>query len=139
MAQFAGQMDTEPSEVNSVQASEQSEEDGNDVIVIHEHHHHHHHEDEDQDNGTTSSGALLENILNDQVLYDFVSFLIEEAQSNENWEEHRAQEESDIWRRHSEPYRDVREQEQQLGMVSSHDTSQFLNDGFRPIIEVELD
>ena len=132
-------MDTEPSEVNSVQASEQSEEDGNDVIVIHEHHHHHHHEDEDQDNGTTSSGALLENILNDQVLYDFVSFLIEEAQSNDNWEEHHSQEDSDIWRRHSEPYRDVREQEQQLEMVSSHDTSQFLNDGFRPIIEVELD
>ena len=135
-------MDTDQSQLNPVQAQEQ--EGDNDVIVIHEHHHHHHHEDEDQGNDTATTGGLLENILNDEVLYDFVSFLIEEAQSN-NEREELAESDRDLgpWnlRRYlgsSTDYEDIR-REDQLEIDPSHNSDQFLDDGFEPIVEVELD
>ena len=135
-------MDTDQSQLSPVQAQEQ--EGDNDVIVIHEHHHHHHHEDEDQGNDTATTGSLLENILNDEVLYDFVSFLIEEAQSN-NERKEIAESEGDLgpWNLRSylgsdTDYEDIR-REDRLEMEPSHNTKQFLDDGFEPIVEVELD
>ena len=135
-------MDTDQSQLSPVQAQEQ--EGDNDVIVIHEHHHHHHHEDEDQGNDTATTGSLLENILNDEVLYDFVSFLIEEAQSN-NEREELAESEGGLgpwnWRSYlgsDTDYEDIR-REDRLEMEPSHNTKQFLDDGFEPIVEVELD
>ena len=137
-------MDTEPSQVNSMLATEPNErEEEDEVIVIHEHHHHHHHEDEQINNGTNNASSnLLENILNDEVLYDFVSFLIEEAQFNNNAE--RDGEDSDSsWTGYSESYRSHPESrellEEQVRIVSSYESSQFLKDGFTPIVEVELD
>ena len=146
--EYAGHvmMDTEPSQVNTRLATEQSEsEEEDDVIVIHEHHHHHHHEDDQNNNGTNTSSNLLENILNDEVLYDFVSFLIEEAQSknNEAVQPRRNGDDPDSsWKSYSESYRgypESREEEEQVQIVTSYDTSQFLSDGFTPIVEVELD
>ena len=80
---------------------------------------------------------LLDSILNDDVLYDFVSFLIEEAQSKgpHSYDQ-------DSKRRFSESYGNYpesREHGELVQMVSSDDTSQFLKDGFTPIIEVVLD
>ena len=141
-------MDTEPSQVSSRLATDQHEGGEEDeVLVIHEHHHHHHHQDEQINNGTTNaSRSLLENILNDEVLYDFVSFLIEEAQSNDKNEASLSgrndEDKESSWRRYSEPYgsyHESREEEELVRIVSSHDTKQFLNDGFTPIVEVELD
>ena len=135
-------MNTDSSQVNSVLTTEENEDDGDDVIVIHEHHHHHHHEDDQLHNDTMSSSSLLENILNDEVLYDFVSFLIEEAHSNNERDKPSIEEDENIWKRFSESYSDypgMREQRDQLHIVSNHDTKQFLEDGFEPIVEVELE
>ena len=140
-AQYAGAgrvMQTEPSQDSAKLASdhyESGEED--EVIVIHEHHHHHHHQDEQINNGTNAPSNLLDSILNDDVLYDFVSFLIEEAQSKgpHSYDQ-------DSMRRFSESYGNYpesREHGELVQMVSSDDTSQFLKDGFTPIIEVVLD
>ena len=145
-AQYAGAgrvMQTEPSQDSAKLASdhyESGEED--EVIVIHEHHHHHHHQDEQINNGTNAPSNLLDSILNDDVLYDFVSFLIEEAQFNNNAE--RDGEDSDSsWTGYSESYRSHPESrellEEQVRIVSSYESSQFLKDGFTPIVEVELD
>ena len=139
-------MDTEPSHIHTRLDTEQNQgEVEDDVIVIHEHHHHHHHQDDQDNNGTNTSSNLLESILNDEVLYDFVSFLIEEAQSNNDkagQPEANGDDQDGSWRRYSESYRsypESRELGEEVEIVSSHDTSQFLNDGFEPIVEVELD
>ena len=138
-------MDSEPSQVNSRLATDKHEDgEEDDVLVIHEHHHHHHHQDEQNNNGTNASSNLLESILKDEVLYDFVSFLIEEAQTNNNEAQSRmnGDDQESGWRKYSESYSsslESREQEELVNIVSSHDTSQFLNDGFTPIVEVVLD
>ena len=142
-------------------ASEDYNDDYDDnVIVIHEHHHHHHHNDENSTE-TLESGVgeenpetenLVQNILNDKILYDFVSFLLTEAQENERDEE--AVPEKYINNRRDSrgsynirqptllpataEYR-VNEDEFVEIRILEDDVRQFLEDGFEPIIEVELE
>ena len=121
----------------SVAAERSKIQGGHDIFLSH-----HHHEDDQVNNGTNSSSNLLENILNDEVLYDFVSFLIEEAQSNNNNGERPGDDPDSSWKRYSESYRsypESREQVEQVNIVSSYDTREFLEDGFTPIVEIELD
>ena len=140
-------MDYSPSSQSLVTASEYDNSpdydgDGGDpedeVIVIHEHHHHHHHNTEEEDTGSPRAGEaprlptseqLLDNILNDQILYDFVSFLLEETQrskaGNTEDEERHVQYEEVLAGRSA--------------VSEDYDILPFLEEGFTPIVEVELD
>ena len=127
-------------------------EDDN-VIVIHEHHHHHHHNTEDEENGDnvtsssqqeysessagetpSTSESLLNNIVNDKVLYDFVSFLLDQ-QAKKLKEPHpeRRSQEIDI-----ESYYHHTPVKQEIVAVD-HEIEKFLADGFTPIVEIELE
>ena len=147
-------MDYSPSSQSLVTASEYEDSpdyDGDggdpedDVIVIHEHHHHHHHNTEGEEGSRAdirsprlgeaprlpTSEQLLGNILNDQILYDFVSFLLEETQrskagNTEDEERHVHYEEGLTGTGRS-------------AVSDDYDILPFLEEGFTPIVEVELD
>ena len=127
-------------------------EDDN-VIVIHEHHHHHHHNTEDEENGDnvtsssqqeysessagetpSTSESLLNNIVNDKVLYDFVSFLLDQqAKKLKELRPERRSQEIDI-----ESYYHHTPVKQEIVAVD-HEIEKFLADGFTPIVEIELE
>ena len=127
-------------------------EDDN-VIVIHEHHHHHHHNTEDEENGDnvtsfsqqeysessagetpSTSESLLNNIVNDKVLYDFVSFLLDQqAKKLKEPRPERRSQEIDI-----ESYYHHTPVKQEIVAVD-HEIEKFLADGFTPIVEIELE
>ena len=76
----------------------------------------------------------MENILNDQVLYDFVSFLLDHQhqKSIQPKPERRSQELYEETFYHYSPIK-------QEVLASDHEIEQFLADGFTPIVEIELD
>merc|ERR1712032_1647634 len=111
-------------------------------LVIHEHHHHHHHnteedESEHQQNGDDAlpkTEELMDNIVNDKVLYDFVSFLLE-SQSPQAPVSVLPEE-----RFSDEPLPPLyREETERIVSADLDDIEHFLEDGFEPIIEVELE
>ena len=124
-----------------------------DVIVIHEHHHHHHHntdedgseqeQQHDRDDTLLTTDELMDNIVNDKVLYDFVSFLLESQKSRET--DFQSKMSSDSMpvipdTRYSEESPPLyREQTERMVGTDLDDIEHFLEDGFEPIIEVELD
>ena len=121
--------------------NDQGDED--DVIVIHEHHHHHHHNTEEEEesdhhqNGVDAlptTDELMDNIVNDKVLYDFVSFLLESQRPKAPVSllpEERFSDES------LPPL--YREETERIVSADLDDIEHFLEDGFEPIIEVELE
>ena len=131
-------------------------EDDN-VIVIHEHHHHHHHNDEeageglDQDVMPSSemnqdiepTEHILNNIMNDDILYDFVTFLMSEAASNQNPEPQGPTDNlySDPYssRTSNDGYEMTGDQDDVFSISSRHDIESFIADGYTPVVEVELD
>ena len=78
---------TSPADEDYKDSFESDDGAEDDVIVIHEHHHHHHHNTDDEgseqeqqqdgDNTLLTTDELMDNIVNDKVLYDFVCFLLE--------------------------------------------------------------
>ena len=122
-------------------ANDQEGED--DVIVIHEHHHHHHHntdeegsEHENQQDGDDTlptTDELMDNIVNDKVLYDFVSFLLESQRPKETVPVIPVERYSEL----SPPL--YREETERIVGADLDDIEHFLEDGFEPIIEVELE
>ena len=119
----------------------------------HEHHHHHHHNTEDEENGDnvtsssqqeysessagetpSTSESLLNNIVNDKVLYDFVSFLLDQqAKKLKEPRPERRSQEIDI-----ESYYHHTPVKQEIVAVD-HEIEKFLADGFTPIVEIELE
>lgn len=133
-------------------ASDNGAED--DVIVIHEHHHHHHHntdedeegfekEQQDGDDTLLTTDELMDNIVNDKVLYDFVSFLLE-SQRSKDTDFHDKMSNDPVpvvpEMRYSEESPPLyREETERMVGTDFDDIEHFLEDGFEPIIEVELD
>ena len=120
--------------------NDQGDED--DVIVIHEHHHHHHHNTEEDESDHPQNGddalpttdELMDNIVNDKVLYDFVSFLLESQKPKapvSMFPEERFSDEP--------PPPLYREETERIVSADLDDIEHFLEDGFEPIIEVELE
>ena len=150
-------MDYSPSSLISVASSEEENYEDNiadelgdkdDVIVIHEHHHHHHHNTEEDEHSQDGAAAdslpttdtLMENIVNDKVLYDFVSFLLEESQRIKEPEQRKLS--SEPMRISGERFTDslplYREETVKIVSAGLGDIEHFLEEGFEPIIEVEL-
>ena len=144
---------TSPIEDEDYEDSNESDHGAeDDVIVIHEHHHHHHHntdedgseqEQQDGDDTLLTTDELMDNIVNDKVLYDFVSFLLESQRSKETVFQSKMSYDpvpvvpETRYSEESPPL--YREETERMVGTDLDDIEHFLEDGFEPIIEVELD
>ena len=130
-------------------ANDQGGED--DVIVIHEHHHHHHHNtdeegsdyenQQDGDDTLPTTDELMDNIVNDKVLYDFVNFLLESQRpkGTDFLGELSSAPVTPVERFSEESPPLYREETERIVGADLDDIEHFLEDGFEPIIEVELE
>jgi len=145
-------------EIDPVYDVEDGAAEDDNVIVIHEHHHHHHHNtDEESEEGldqdemssresiqdTEPTEHILNNIMNDEILYDFVTFLMSEAASNQNPEPEVKADDINIFehssRTSNDEYAETSDLEDRIIIYPRHDIESFIADGYTPVIEVELD